>query len=232
MKYFKVIDNKIYDPVSIDTETTNYSLTLEERSGYELFLQFVTQSPKNLGLPLDLYFIMNDHLAMFGTPYIRGLPKSKNGLFEIFDITSNKKHKNFFVKESKLIEIDEWFERNGISPFMDGIYLWEYICEKIRIDGHNEKPCRSKSFSLFDNISDCEYYIKKHKGGGEICQVELIEIQKLFKADMNLIDLIPNHSTYGEAEGNINDYWNRNSSNNPVYEFLFQGTCRLIPHPI
>lgn len=85
------------------------------------------------------------------------------------------------------------------------------------------------SFFLFENYEDCEYYIKNHKGGGEICEVELIQTRKLFKADMNLLDEIPNFYTYKEVNNVVNKYWKQELSRKPVFEILFQGKCILKP---
>ena len=46
---------------------------------------------------------------------------------------------------------------------------------------------------------------------------------------MNLLDLIPNNITTKEAKNQTLKYWNGESSTIPVYEYLLEGECRLIP---
>ena len=46
---------------------------------------------------------------------------------------------------------------------------------------------------------------------------------------MNLLDLIPNNATTKEAKSQAYKYWNGESSAVPVYEYLLEGECKLIP---
>jgi len=54
-------------------------------------------------------------------------------------------------------------------------------------------------------------------------------IRSFYKADMKILDNIPNHVTYQQAVAGAEKYWNGESTDAPVFEFLFQGTCKLIP---
>jgi|GEM_PF-4937867 len=228
MKYFKVVDNIVSDTF-IDTEKSNYSLTLTDIALHSELLTFVTQSSNQLDLPFDFYASFNNNLVTFGNLYLQNLPKSKNGQFEISELTNNEKHSTIFVKESNLIRIVEGLDKLGINMFPDGFYLWEKIYEDVRLNHYNDKPKREKSFFLFDNIENCKYYIDKHKKFGQICEVEIIQTTSLFKADMNLLDIIPNHYTYKQAVKQVDNYWAGRTSNNAIFEYLFQGTCKLKP---
>ena len=46
---------------------------------------------------------------------------------------------------------------------------------------------------------------------------------------MNLLDEIENYFTYYQAKEVIHKYWNGEKSENPVWEYLFQGVCKLKP---
>lgn len=229
MEYFKVVDS-ISSPVVIDTDFVNYGLILKNQKRYESLLKFVEISSINLGLPLDMYFTLNNNLAMLGNEYLRNFPKSKNHIFEIYDFTHNENHKGHFILEKDLINVVENLNSIGISLFSEGFYLWEYILEYVRQwDEFEDIPSRRKSFFLFENYSDCKWYIDKHKVGGKICKVEIIETTSLFRADMNLIDSLQNHYNYREVTKIVFDYWSETISNKPIFEILFQGKCKLIP---
>ena len=228
MKFFKVV-NEIRAETEIDTNKSNYSLTLNKENDYRNLLNFVTHSSKVHNLPLDVYFSINNNLARHGNKYLESFPKSRSGIFEIIDFTKVAHHKNMFIKESTVIEIVKTLDDIGISEFMEGYYLWEYIYEKVRDEKHRDKPKRSESLFLFENLNDCEYYITTHKGGGEIDIVEVLENRFLFKADMNLLDLIPNYFTNNQAEEVANRYWSGMISDKPIMEILFQGKCLIKP---
>lgn len=228
MKYFKVVDN-INSEVNIDTKNTNYSLTLKDKAKHFDLLTFVTKSSNQLDLPFDFYFTVNNHLATLGNLYLQNFPKSKNRQFEISDLTHNQNHENIFIKESELIKIIEGLDKIGIVLFQEGFYFWEKIYEEVRLKGHPDKPRREKSFFLFDSIKNCKYYIDKHKGFGQICEVELLETNSLLKADMNLLDTIPNNFTFKQTVHQVDNYWLGKTSDNVVFEYLFQGQCKLKP---
>lgn len=228
MKYFKVVDY-INSEVVIDTRKTNYSLTLKHKSKYPNLLNFIIQSSDELDLPLDFYFSLNNHLAKSGNLYLKNLPASVNGIFDISILTTNQNHKGIYIKEDDLIKIVESLDAIGISEFQEGFYLWENIYEKIRLNNYQDKPNRDQSFFLFDNIKDCQYYIDNHKRGGVICEIEILNTHSLFKADMYLLDTIQNNFTFKQVKQQVHNYWSGNISNHPVFEYLFQGKCKLKP---
>jgi hypothetical protein len=88
MEYFKVVDN-IINPVVIDTDLVNYGSILKNQKRYECILKFVEMSSIQLDLPLDMYFTLNNNMAMLGNEYLRNFPKSKDHIFEISDFTLN-----------------------------------------------------------------------------------------------------------------------------------------------
>lgn len=228
MEFFKVVDS-INSEVTIDTDSTNYSLTLVDKNKHSKLLNFIIESSNKFDLPLDFYFSLNNNIALLGDAYLQNLPKSINSVFEIFVLTTNSKHKRIFIKENDLINIVEELDKIGFEVFQEGFYLWENIYEKVRRNGYEERPSREISFFLFDNLKDCKYYIDKYKGRGQICKVEILEKRSLFKADMNLLDIIPNNLTFKQTEKQVDKYWSGETSDNVVYEYLFQGTCKLNP---
>ncbi len=227
MKYYKVV-NAIDSEAIIDTEKTNYSTTLVKRKKLENIIEFIVNSSEKLDLPLDMYFTINNSLVMQGEDYLRNFPKAKNGIYRLSDfITLNGSvYSKYTISENELVKIIEGILEIGLELFNEGFYLWEYLYEKLRT---KSSPCRYNSFFLFDSKKDCEFYIQNHKGGGTICEVELINTKSLFKADMNLLDSVENYNTYNEAKEIIQRYWNEDESKNAIFEYLFQGKCKLIP---
>ncbi len=228
MDYYKVIDS-INGQIDIDTKQTNYSLTLNEYKEHYSLVSFIVNASEEDDLPIELYLVINNNLASFGSFYLEQFPKAVNGIYEIVTITKKDQHKNKFVTEKKLIEIIKQLDSLGIKALYVGTYIWEFLYEKIRINKYPNKPSRLSSFFLFDNIDDCYYYIDTHKNGTAICKVEIIEIRSLHKGDMNLLDMIPNHCTYNEAEKLVDLYWLGEKSEKPVFEYVLQGKCNLIP---
>ena len=228
MQYYKVVES-INSPVIIDTQVNNYGSVLIDRFHYEKLLSYITHSSLILDLPLDMYFSLNNNLYILREKYLINFPKPVNGKFEVSAFTNLPIHKGIFINESDLNDILENLILIGLPPFFDGFYLWEYLYEKVRINKHIEKPSRTNSFFLFENLSDCNFYIDNHKPGYVICKVDILNKKCLFKGDMNLLDLIPNHYTFKQSEAQIDNYWKGYTSQKPVYEILFQGICKLIP---
>jgi hypothetical protein len=187
------------------------------------------QSSKLLDLPLDFYFILNNYLASFGRQYMKSLPEPIDSLYEISVLTRNPHHKNIYISVDEFIVIVTALYTIGFEVFDEGFYLWENIYEKARQKNHPDKPSREFSFFLFDNIKDCKYYIHNHKGGGTICEVQILETRFLFKGDMNLLDMIPNNFTLKQTISYAEEYWSGMTSDKAVYEYLFQGRCKLKP---
>lgn len=228
MLFYKVVD-RISSEAIVDTAETNYSLTLVNKEDYKNFIDIVTNYSAKLELPIDFFISLNNNLALWGNVYLDNLPKPKDGRFELISLTTNAKHSNKYISIDDFISVVQQLDDNGIELFQEGFYLWEKIYEDVRVKSHTDKPKRDRSFFLFDNLECCEYYISKHKGGGQVCKVEILSTQMLFKADMNLLDEIPNSYTYREAANQSEKYWKGDVSNKPVFEYLFQGTCRLKP---
>jgi hypothetical protein len=85
-------------------------------------------------------------------------------------------------------------------------------------------PKRLESIFLFDDIKSCQYYINNHlKGYGKIYEMELLEIEEMFEADMKKIDDIENHILFLDLFNKINDYWNGDFTDNPIKEIIFKG---------
>lgn len=228
MQYYKVVNN-IKSAVTIDTNKINYSLTLVDKDFYSDFLNFIINSSNDLDLPLDFYITLNNNVALWGDVYFQNIPKSTNRIFEVSILTHKQHHNNIYIKEDDLIRIADSLDEIGYEVFGEGFYLWESVYEKVRQKKYKDKPARENSFFLFDNIKDCQYYIDKHKGDGVICKVEILNNKSIFKGDMNLWDTISDNFTFKEAEEHVDKYWLGKTSNKPVFEYLFQGTCILKP---
>jgi hypothetical protein len=66
------------------------------------------------------------------------------------------------------------------------------------------------------------------KISNKIEKVKLVDTEKIFESDMRLMDDLENHFTIKNIFVNINNYWNREYTNNPVPEILFKGKFKFI----
>ena len=62
---------------------------------------------------------------------------------------------------------------------------------------------------------------------GQIYEVEILQQSKLFKGDMRLIDEIDESITYNNLLAQTFKYWNEELSSSPIFEYLFEGKCKL-----
>lgn len=228
MKYYKVVD-QITAPVTINTQNNNYGTTLKNIDLHQKLIKIVTESSKKLDIPLDIYFTLNNLIADRGNDYLAQFPLPVNGRFNVSNLTSPLNANFYEIPENDIRKFITDIDENNIYFFREGHYLWEYLYEEARLSFNIALPSRKESLFLFENIADCQYFIDTHKGFGTICEVELINTVNLFRGDMNLLDEIPNYLTFHETINWANRYWKKESSQKPVYEILFQGTCRLIP---
>ncbi|MFN3753711.1 hypothetical protein [Flavobacterium sp.] len=226
MKYYKVVD-EIKGSVKIDTKQSNYSTTLINKLLHQKLIQIICDSSKKLNIPLDIYFTLNNNIAMGGNDYLTTFPIALNGFYNVSNLTASPNIVHFKIPEIDLRKFISDIDDNQIYFFAEGYYLWEYIYEQSRAANYSHLPAREDSFFLFENISDCEYYIKTHKGFGKICEVELLTTTALFRGDMNILDEIPNYLSYKQTLHSADRYWKGLSSAKPVYEILFQGSCIL-----
>ena len=228
-KLYKVVDIEIFNDVHVDTDIVNYSSTLTKAKELKDFIDIMTIKT-NCSIPISVLATINKGAAMYGQDYLQMLlQRSKNGFFTGDQITNQNDDKKFLIKESDIVYFIENVARIGfIRPF-EGCFIWGYLFEEARQIINPESPKREESFFLFETILDCERYIKEYKANGKICQVELVDVKKTYRADMNILNEIPNNYTPNVVLRNAIKYWNEVSSTNPFYEILFQGKCILKP---
>jgi hypothetical protein len=63
---------------------------------------------------------------------------------------------------------------------------------------------------------------------GRIIKVELIETKNIFESDMKLMDELENHYTIKKILENINKYWKKEQTKDPIPEILFNGKFKYI----
>jgi hypothetical protein len=226
MNYYKFI-NELSSEVLLDTDKVSDESTLSDKEAYKNLLGLITQFSKKQDLPLDFYTIVNNNLALWGNMYLENLPLSKDGKFELSQLTYRPSHDGLFIQEAALVEFIEHLDKIGINVFKENSYLWEFIFEEVRANQHSDKPSREKSFFLFDSFNRCNDSIANHKEESKICEVELLEIRHCFKADRSFFDLILNNYSYRQTAQQADQYWMGKISENPKFEYLFQGICKL-----
>ena len=115
-------------------------------------------------------------------------------------------------------------------------YIWNYIYECVRLQINEKFPQytvnvgRYDSAYFFHSIKDCEYY-RNYNGmnDGVLCRVEVLMEYNSFAGDMNILEKLPLTSTGNDVFKAAADYWMRKTTDNPIYETLFQGKYKLIP---
>ncbi|MEI7504342.1 MAG: hypothetical protein WCJ61_13760 [Paludibacter sp.] len=228
-KLFKVVDKVIINEVVINTDTQNYSSVLTKAEELKEYLEIMTLISSNCTIPISVLATINNGIALFGQDYLQQLPLSKNGLFTADQITKQDADKQFLMKEADIVSFIDMIDKIGFKSPFEGYYIWEYLFERARPLINSDLPKRDESFFLFETITDCERYIKEYKANGKICQVELVEVKKSFRADMNILNEIPNNFTASDVLKSAIKYWDEQSSTNPFYEIIFQGKCILKP---
>jgi hypothetical protein len=228
MIYYKVVDH-LPDEVTIDTQRNNYSQTMTDIAKHKTLLDIITRSSEAYNFPLDVYFTLNNNIAIWGNPYLERFPAAINGYYDLGHLCTSENRESLLIKQSDLVKFIDDIGQNGIYLFDEGYYLWEYIYEKARTIHYPILPARHESLFLFENKYDCEYYINIHKGFGIICEVDLLQTKALLRVDMNILDEIPNNFTYKETIVTAQKYWGGQKSENPIMEVLFQGKCILKP---
>jgi hypothetical protein len=226
MNYYKSI-NELSSEVILDTDKISNEPTLSDKEVYKNLLGLITQFSKKQDLPLDFYTIVNNNLALWGNMYLENLPLSKEGKFELSQLTYLPSHDGLFIQEAALVEFIEHLDKIGINVFKENVYLWEFVFEEVRVNQHGDKPSREKSLFLFDSIDSCNDSMANAEEKNKICEVELLETRHCFKADRNLFDLIPNNYSYRQTVQQADQYWMGKASENPKFEYLFQGICKL-----
>lgn len=229
-KLYKVGYNSEEKEILLDTRYNNYGANFSTK--YDHFLNSYFKVATKVDLPVDfLVFIMNG-MCHSGNDFIDSnvLPAIVDDTYiDLFKVTRNPKHKEIRISVNLLGSFIQSFDSNNPPVlFLEGFYLWERYFEMVKIKVFPDLPDRKECLFFFDNLDDCNYYIKNHNNGyGQIYEVEILELSKLFKGDMRLIDEIDESITYNNLLSQTFKYWNEEISNNPIFEYLFEGKCKL-----
>lgn len=218
------------EEIFLDTKTTNYGAIFSTK--YDHFLDSYFSVATKIDLPIDfLVYVMNG-IANFGDDFINAniAPAIVDEFYvDLFKVTKNPKHKSIVIPIQLLNDFIQSFDgENPFISFYEGFYLWERYFEMVRIKVFPNLPNRKECLFFFDNLDDCNDYIKNKNGGlGQIYEVEILEQSKLFKGDMRLIDELDESITYNILLAQIYKYWDTGLSSSPIIEYLFEGKCKL-----
>jgi len=238
--YYKVINRQFieYDKV-ISTENEYYGKYLQETTEDQIkMFDLISDLDKELSFGVDLYHSIWNNLALFGGMYIDLIEEREENPISLSDLLQNNKHTEKIYKDQIFDIISEIKNRlvgvnfNGQwsvpEPLFNGTRFWEYLFEKIRRKEFADKISRLNAYFLFKNIDDCKYYIDLRHIDGEIVKVELVETKNIFESDMKLMDNLENHYSINKINENIYKYWNRNFTDKPLIEVLFNGTFKFL----
>lgn len=108
--------------------------------------------------------------------------------------------------------------------------IWDYVWEKERRRINADLPARGKSVFLFDNEFDADQYREDYYGDfGTVMQVEIKEQRSFGRYDMSWLTGVPAGISYNEAAMYARSYWHGRENDEPVWEYLLDGTYVLTP---
>lgn len=228
-KYYRVELNEIDLNKTYYSNESKYGNSLNFEN-YIHFLNTYFSIMKLNNISADFLVMLNNNIFIHGNEYLQIINDSiiKEGVIDIYNITNIEDHRNQTISISSINKFIQSFdEHNNFMFFDNGTYLWEYISESIRLDFFNDKPKRIDSVFFFDNIDNCNYYITNHlHGQGKIYEIELLETNELFEADMKIIDNIENQILFEDLLNEFTDYWRGDFTLNPIKEIIFQGSYK------
>jgi hypothetical protein len=229
-KLYKVGAYSEEKEILLDTKHSNYGANFSTK--YDHFLDSYFNVATKIDLPIDFLVSVVNGIVNFGDDYINNniAPAIVNEFYvDLFKVTKNPKHKSIVIPIQLLNDFIQSFDgENPFILFYEGFYLWERYFEMVRLKIFSDLPNRKQCLFFFDNLDDCNDYIKNKNGGlGQIYEVEILEQSNLFKGDMNLIDELDESITYNNILKEVFNYWDGKSSSRPIFEYLFEGKCKL-----
>ena len=203
----------------LDSNSFNYGKSFTGE--YDYFLERYFNIASKIDLPIDFLIDVNNGIAFYGDDYLKEKIEPaivQKFYVDLFKVTANEKHRGFTIPINLINEFTQSFNE-PTTILLEGKYIWENYFEMVRLKAFPELPSRKESIFLFENINDCNDYIEKHKKGfGQIYEVEIIEKEVMFKADMNIFDEIDLSITYNNLILELAKYWEGKTSEKPVYE--------------
>ncbi|MCF8465119.1 MAG: hypothetical protein K9G41_09765 [Flavobacteriales bacterium] len=217
------------DEIILNSDTYNYGMSFD--TTYNHLLDGYFNIATKIDLPVDFLIDINIGIALFGNVYLNQIEQAivQDTFVDIYKVTNKDAHRGIVIPIKLLNTFIQHFDdENPFLAYVEGKYLWERYFEMVRSKVFNHLPTRKDSIFLFDNVSDCEFYIQEHKKGfGKIYEVEIIREEQLLKVDMNIFDEISLSITSNNLKMELFKYWDGGLSNTPRFEYLFQGECRL-----
>jgi hypothetical protein len=104
----------------------------------------------------------------------------------------------------------------------------DYVWEKERRRMNEALPPRGASVTLFDNESGAEGYRSDYFGDfASVMQADIRQERAFGRYDMSWFTGVPGSVTYREAARYAQNYWKGKANDEPVWEFLRDGTYVL-----
>jgi len=141
-KLYRVeLDNVEFNK-SFDTKNTNYGKSFDFTSHY-IFLTTYLEVMKQNDISVDFLVSLNNHICSIGNIYLEKVSKAivDEYFVDINKVTDNAKHKNQRISLKHInYFIASLDDRNSFKEFLNGIYLWEYLLEFVRLNFFKEAP--------------------------------------------------------------------------------------------
>jgi len=238
--YYKVI-NKMFVKYNkiISTKNENYGKYLQNITKQQLeMFELIAKLDEKLNFGVDLYHSIWNNLARFGGKYIDIIEEYDENPILLSVLLQNKKHTNKIYKnqifniitkiKNTLVGVNYDQQWSVPQPLWNGTRFWEYLFERVRVTNFKDKVSRLDSYFLFKSIDDCKCYMETRNITDDIVKVEIIEAENIFEYDMMFMENIENHYTIKMINENINKYWNKEFTSNPLIEVLLNGKFKIV----
>lgn len=191
-----------------------------EKTGCQLTtaVQALTEIPKYL---ISLNSARVNHYMLFPARFI------------------NEKDETIFKTEELTNYIESYMNQNIVLPCESVGTIWEFLWERIRRKSYPQCISRYTCLFTFETKANAERYLKECKDEDaeynknthildKVCEVEVLESQRMEQYDMHWLNDISIFSTYDLYEQMVTDYWSGKLTKDPLMECLFHGVYRII----
>lgn len=225
-KYFKVENREIDVNQEYNTQDFNYGKNFDFLK-YQHFLNAYARVMYQLDISVDFLVSLNNQIFLNGNDYLGQVRNCivDEEFIDIYKLTNIPEHKDQRIPLGMVNYFIQSFDaQNQFVFFNNGTLLWEFFLEIVRNSDFSEKPRRLNSTFFFEDLESCNYYIDNHlDGNGKIYEIEIIKPEKLFEADMKIIDNVSNHVKFKDLVKQFQKYWHGELTESPIKEVVFSG---------
>jgi|GEM_PF-2805183 len=229
--YYRIV-NDIIEPAGRVLDSRELSAgSVRKKRTLELYRQFShiclfagrenlkPETAMNIAVSPEVYIPVLKNALDSGCEEI---PFTDIGCFMMPGSIRIRKLLDFIGQYQKLCDEEAtWIHSEGPDKSCIREFIWEDIRRKTAPD----LPSRLQSVFLFDDRTAAEQYRDTYYGDfGSIVSVEIKEQRLLGKYDNNWLMHIPDDASPVRAAKYALQYWNGDTTEDPVWEYLLDGT--------